>query len=91
MSDNLVITKSLVGSSTDNCIIEQENGYVETMAGSIASVGIPTEDMVGQLWDELYVFTREARNHTRITQSQKQGGFTAAEEQAQVFGISEEW
>ena len=45
MSNNLVITKTLVGSSQDNAFVEGENGALETMAGAVASVGIPTEEI----------------------------------------------
>jgi hypothetical protein len=91
MRDNIVITKTLKGSHMENAFIEQENGAVETMAGAVASVGIPTEAMVEQVWDELYVHCRRCRNHLPITAEQKSGGYSPAEEQMEVMGASAEW
>ena len=91
MNDRVIITKTLVGSHQENCFIEQENGSVETMAIAAAAVGIPDETVVGQLWDELYVHSRRARNHISVTDDQKKGGYTVAEEQMQLSGISDLW
>ena len=49
MNDNMVITKTLVAAHMENCFIEQENGSLETTAGAVAAVGIPTEKIVGDV------------------------------------------
>jgi hypothetical protein len=61
------------------------------MPGAVASVGFPDEASVGAVWDELYTHCRHARNHTMVTAEQKAGGYTAAEEQIQVVGVSADW